>query len=77
MEKRMKKKSRRKELVEFVENYLKENDLKLLTHQKGILKSIEEGKMMYIVGNGGSGESVLANALKAYEEFKEKDLIDK
>jgi len=54
-------------LVEFVENYLKEHNLKLLSHQKDILKSITEGKMVYTVGSR-SGKSILAEAIKAYEE---------
>ena len=55
-------------LADFVDNYLKEHDLKLLAHQKSMMKSINEGKMIYY----GRGEkSSLGNILQAYEKYKE------
>lgn len=62
-------------MTEFVEQYIKENDLKLETHQKSILKSIKEGKMTYSQGGAVHSESVLLQALQVYEQYKE-EMID-
>lgn len=58
------------DLVEFVENYVKENNLKLLPHHKSMLKAIEAGKMTYYHGRS-NGKSVLQEVLKAYYEHLE------
>lgn len=55
---------------EFVENYLKSKGLKLEKHQKEMLKSIEEGKMIYYSGGRTTGKSVLLDALREYEKYK-------
>lgn len=57
---------------EFVENYVKEKGLKLSTHQKGMIKAIEDGKMMYYPGRV-TGKSVLAEAVNAYLKYKEEN----
>lgn len=56
-------------VTEFVENYVKENDLKLLPHHKSMLKAIEVGKMTYRYSGKSNGKSVLADALQAYSEY--------
>lgn len=58
-------------VTEFIDSYLKEHELKLTTNQKGMLKSLQEGKMLYYPGIE-EGKSVLADALRAYYEYKER-----
>lgn len=59
-------------LIEFAEEYAKEKGIKLTTHEKGMLKSISEGKMFYHNPN----ESIIQDIIDAHSDFlKDKDNI--
>lgn len=57
-------------LVKYIKVYEKEHGIKLLTHEKSILKAIQDGKMTYYNPNGSPVQSVL----DAYEEYKNENL---
>jgi len=54
------------ELKEFVDRYLKENDIKLETHQKNMLKNIVSGKMLYTTSSKEPQKSVLLEIIRLY-----------
>lgn len=57
------------ELKEFIEKYVKENNLKLLPHQKEMIKAMEQGKMYY-TGGRSNNKTPLAEAVDAYYQWR-------
>ena len=53
-------------LKEFVDKYLKENDAKLETHQKNMLKNIVSGKMLYTTSSKEPQNSILLEIIRLY-----------
>ena len=53
-------------LKEFVDKYLKENDAKLETHQKNMLKNIVSGKMLYTTSSRNTQRSLLLEIIRLY-----------
>lgn len=61
------------DLQKFVDNYLKENNIKLETHQKNMLKNIVSGKMIYTTSSTEPQKSILLEIIRLYLIKKENN----
>jgi len=53
-------------LQKFTDNYIKENNVKLETHQKNMLKNIVSGKMVYATSSKEPQKSILLEIIRLY-----------